>query len=266
MKHHPIAKRAKQCLLVTSLTVSFGLSVGPVYAAKDLNPDADEILQSMSNFITGTQSFSVYADIGNEIVNHEGQKLQFNSRSSLLIDRPSNFQVSRKGRFVDSDLVYDGAKLTIYGHNLNAYVQREFVGTIDDAIFSIESETGLSAPGSDLILSNPYAALSSGVVSSGYYGKAYVGGIECHHMGFRTDKVDLQLWVKAGDEPLPMKYVITSKWITGAPQYSVELSNWNLQPNISVDQFEFSAPQDARKIEGLTVDEAGEITLPEENQ
>ncbi len=63
---------------------------------------------------------------------------------------------------------------------------------------------------------------SSGAVSSGYYGTAYVGGIECHYLSFRSTKVDLQLWVKVGDEPLPMKYVITSKWITGAPQYSVQ--------------------------------------------
>lgn len=263
MKHHPIVNRAKQGLLISALAVGFGLSAGPVYAATGLNPDADEILRSMSNFLAGTQSFSFDADIANEVVNLEGQKLQFNSHSTLLIDRPSRFHAHRKGRFVDMDLYYDGAKITIYGHKLNVFVQKEIAGTIDDAIIGIESESGLSAPGADLIMSDPYSALSSGVVSSGYYGTAYVGGIECHHLSFRSAQVDLQLWVKAGDEPLPMKYVITSKWITGAPQYSVLLSNWNLQPQISADQFEFLPPEDAQKIEGLMVDEAGEITLAE---
>ncbi len=263
MKHHPIVKCAKQGLLISALAVGFGLSAEPLYAATGLNPDADEILRSMSNFLTGTQSFSFNADIANEIVNLEGQKLQFNSHATMLIDRPSRFHVHRKGRFVDTDMYYDGAKITIYGHNLNAFIQKEIAGTIDDAIVGIESESGFSAPGADLIMSNPYSALSSGAVSSGYYGTAYVGGIECHHLSFRSAKVDLQLWVKVGDEPLPMKYVITSKWITGAPQYSVQLSNWNLKPQISADQFEFLPPDDAQKIEGLTVDEAGEITLPE---
>jgi hypothetical protein len=53
--------------------------------------------------------------------------------------------------------------------------------------------------------------------------------------------------------------VITSKWITGAPQFSVQLSNWNLKPQISDQQFEFSPPAGAKKRDALTVDEAGEM-------
>ena len=266
MKHNLVVKSAKQGLLAASLSVGFGLSAGTACAAAGINPDADEILQSMSKFLAGTQSFSVDADISNEIINLDGQKLQFNNRSTMLIDRPSRLHVTRKGRFVDADIVYDGTKLTIYGKNLNVYVQKDLPGTIDDVIAGIESQTRFSAPGADLILSDPYAALNSGVVNSGYYGTAYIGGVETHHLGFRNAKVDLQLWVKAGDEPLPMKYVITSKWIAGAPQYSVQLSNWNVQPKISKQQFEFSAPKDVQMIEALPVDEAGEITLPEETK
>ena len=98
MNHYPIAKRAKQSLLVALLAVGFGFSAGPAYAAAGLNPHADEILRSMSSFLAGTKTFSVNADIGNEIVNLEGQKLQFNSRATLLIDRPSRVHVTRKGR------------------------------------------------------------------------------------------------------------------------------------------------------------------------
>ena len=93
-----------------------------------------------------------------------------------------------------------------------------------------------------------------------------MGGVECHYLAFRTARFDLQLWVATGDEPLPMKYVITSKWITGAPQYSVQMSNWNLKPQIAAQQFEFSPPQGAKRIDELSVDEAGEITLPKESK
>ena len=210
MNHNLVVKSAKQGLLAASLAVGFGLSAGIAWAAAGINPDADEILQSMSKFLAGTQSFSVDADISNEVINLDGQKLQFNNRSTMLIDRPSRLHVTRKGRFVDADIVYDGTKLTIYGKNLNAYVQKDLPGTIDDVIAGIESQTRFSAPGADLILSDPYAALISGVVNSGYYGTAYMGGVETHHLGFLNAKVDLQLWVIAGDVTLPMKYVITS--------------------------------------------------------
>ena len=103
------------------------------------------------------------------------------------------------------------------------------------------------------------AANSSGVTSSGYHGTDYVQGVECHHLSFREDDVDWQLWVKTGDEPLPMKYVITTKWTTGAPQYSVQFGNWNLEPVIPGDRFTFVAPKGAQKLDSLPVDEAGEI-------
>jgi len=263
MKHESLLKRG---LLAASLAVCFSLPAVPAIAADELNPDADEILQSMSNFFAGTQAFSVSADISSEVITLEGQKLQMNSHANLLIDRPSRFHVTRQGRFADAELFYDGAKLTLFGKTLNAYVQKDVTGTIDDAIHAIEQGTGLSLPGADLLLSDPYKALASGVTSSGYYGKAYVGGVECHHLAFRTPKVDWQIWVKAGDEPLPMKYVITTKWMTGAPQYSVQLSNWNTKPVIAASRFKFVAPQGAEKLEALPVDETGEITDKQEGK
>jgi hypothetical protein len=92
-------------------------------------------------------------------------------------------------------------------------------------------ETGLNAPGADLLFSDPYAILSAGIESSVYIGIAYVNGIACHHLAFREAKVDWQLWVQTGDEPFPMKYIITSKWVTGAPQYEVRLREWNPNPD-----------------------------------
>lgn len=253
-------------LRAASLTLVIGLAAGSAIAADGANPDADEILRSMSGFLAHAKAFSVSADISNEIITLEGQKLQLNSHSDLVFERPSRFYVTRQGGFADAALFYDGAKLTLLGKTANAYVQKDVAGTTDDAIHAIEQETGLNMPGSDLLLADSYAALSAGVISSGYYGKAYVGGVECHHLAFRTAKVDWQIWVKTGNEPLPMKYVITTKWMTGAPQYSVQLSNWNTKPVIASNRFTFVVPKGAIKLEALPVDETGEITVKQENK
>jgi hypothetical protein len=256
----------KRRLLAAGLAFGFGLSAGAATAAESLNRDADEILRSMSTFLAGTKSFSVSADISNEFITLDAQKLQLNGQATVLVERPSRFYAARKGRFADAELIFDGNKLTIYGKTLNSYVQKDLAGTIEQAISALESASGVSLPGADLLFPDPYAVLSSGITSSGYYGRAYVGGVQCHHLAFRTEKVDWQIWVKDGDEPLPMKYVITSKWMAGAPQYSVELSNWDLKPVIPVDRFGFVAPQGAKKLEALAVDEAGEFTASEESK
>ncbi len=267
MKQQPLrSPRVGRSLVAASFALGLGLSVGSAIAAEGLNPHADEILRSMSKFLAGTKAFSVTADISNEFVTLDAQKLQLNGQAVALVERPSRFHVSRKGKFADAELIYDGSKLTIFGKTANAYMQKDLAGTIDQAITALETDSGLSLPGADLLLSNPYAVLSSGVTGSGYYGKAYVGGVQCHHLAFRTSKVNWQIWVKDGDEPLPMKYVITSKWVAGAPQYSVELRNWNTKPAIAADRFKFSVPQGAKKLQALATDETGEFVASEEGK
>ena len=63
-----------------------------------------------------------------------------------------------------------------------------------------------------------------------------------------------------------MKYVITTKWMAGAPQYSVQLSNWNTKPVIAADEFKFVPPKGAERLKALAVDEAGEITGKQEGK
>ncbi|MBW1932567.1 MAG: DUF2092 domain-containing protein [Deltaproteobacteria bacterium] len=95
--------------------------------------------------------------------------------------RPAKFHIQRKGMIADAEFIFDGKTLTLYGKNLNIYAQIDIPGTIDDAILAYELETGIPAPGADLLFADPYAILSSGI---------YVNGVECHHLAFREAKVD----------------------------------------------------------------------------
>src|ERR1700732_2980876 len=51
----------------------------------------------------------------------------------------------------------------------------------------------------------------------------------------------------AGDKPLPLRYVITTKSISGAPQYTFELRNWKNSPQIDAARFVFAPPQGAKQ-------------------
>lgn len=242
------------------------LAAIPAMSADGIDPDADRILQSMSSYLGGTKAFSMNADVDFEIVGLNGQKLQLSSFIKFVMERPAKFHLTRKAMVADAELIFDGKTLTLHGKNLNFYAQVQVPGTTDDAIRAFELETGLAAPGADLMFADPYAVLSTGVVSGVYVGTAYVNGVECHHLAFREAKTDWQLWVKAGDEPLPMKYVITSKWVTGAPQFEIRYRDWNTSPKIKGEEFVFSAPEGATKLESMPENEMGELTSTEEGQ
>ena len=144
MKKEPVRRLGtKRGLMTAALALGFGLWAGSAIAAESLNPDADEILRSMSTFLAGTKAFSVSADISNEVITLDAQKLQLNGHATLVVERPSRFYATRKGRFADAELIFDGSKLTVYGKTVNGYVQKDLAGTIDQAISALESGSGL---------------------------------------------------------------------------------------------------------------------------
>jgi len=247
--------------LVAGLTLGFCLGAGPAMSAGGIDPAADKILKSMSTYLGGLPAFTVSADVDSEVIDLLGQKLQFSSSAALAVKRPGKLYMSRQGAIADVEIIFNGKTLTLNGKGLNVYKQIESPGTIDGAFDTMQAEIGLDMPGADLLYADPYISLSSGVVSSTYLGTDYVNGVECHNLAFRQEKTDWQLWVQVGDAPLPMKYIITTKWVTGAPQYSVRFRDWNTKPQIEANRFDFSAPEGAKKLETIDVNEMGELMI-----
>ena len=60
-----------------------------------------------------------------------------------------------------------------------------------------------------------------------------------------------------------MKYVITTKWMTGAPEYSVRFRDWNTEPKIDAGKFSFAPPPGAKRLESIAVDQLGAVVTEE---
>jgi hypothetical protein len=227
-------------------------------AQQSVEVDAATVLASMSNYLAGMASFTADYDVDIDIVTYDGEKRKFSGSGEILVQRPDKLYATRRGVVADAELFLDGESLTIYGKNLNSYVQLPAT-SIDGAVDSLRDNTGFDAPGADLLGSKPLDLAVTDVVSGVHVGMAYVDGAEVHHLAFRGKEVDWQLWVQAGDQPLPLKYVITSKWQTGAPEYALRLSNWNAAPEIEVSRFTFTPPAEAKKLDSVEVDEIGQF-------
>ena len=246
-------------ICVTALAAVLGLAAGPAMGADGVEPDAEEILRAMSTYLGGLQAFSVDSDIDLEVIDLEGQKLQFSSSGTLLLARPGKFYSHRFMPGGAFEVFFDGKTVTLFSKQLGAYFQVAAPGTFDQAIDAVRAETGFEMSGADLLYADPYPGLMTDVTSGAYVGTAWVNGVECHQVAFRAAKVDWQLWVQTGDKPLPMKYIITTKWLTGAPQFSVRLQNWDTQPKIPDGRFTFTAPAGVKRLESLQFNELGEV-------
>ena len=105
---------------------------------------------------------------------------------------------------------------------------------------------GKPVPGADLLASNVYDALMASAVDLKDLGSGVIGGVECDHLAARTDDVDWQIWIAQGDQPYPCRYVVTSKLVTGSPQYSVDITNWKAGDQVASADFSFTNTTDAQ--------------------
>ena len=57
---------------------------------------------------------------------------------------------------------------------------------------------------------------------------------------------DWQIWIEAGARPIPRKYVITSKGVAAAPQYTLRIKEW--KTDVAPDAFAFKPAQGSKKV------------------
>jgi len=209
--------------------------------------DAERILKAMSDYLTSRKAMLVSFDSDIEVITPDLQKIQFASSGKLLLSRPDKVRFSRTGGYADIDVTFDGKTLAVYGKNLQSYAQFESPGTVDQVIGRLRDEHNVGAPGADFLLSSVYDELIEDVMEAKYIGRGVIDGIECEHLAFRNADTDWQIWIELGARPVPRKYVITSKAVAGAPQYTLRIKEWASNVAILPESFEFQPPEGAMK-------------------
>ena len=224
--------------------------------------DAVNILKSMTDYLGSQKTLSASFDSDIEIITPELQKIQFASSGQMKLSRPDKLRVRRTGGYADVELVYDGKAISIYGNNAKSYVQAELPGTVDQMIDALQAKSGVGLPGTDLLLSNAFDVMTTTVLDGEHIGLGVVDGVECEHLAFRTADTDWQIWIETGAKPVPRKYVITSKTLAGAPQYTLRVKDWKTDGFTDADTFVFKPPAGATKVDLDSSDMAEFDELP----
>ena len=226
-----IPKLVQVAVMGLALTV---VSIGTTAQAED---DAGKILKAMSDYVGKQKSISVAFDTDIEVITPEIQKIQFASSGTVLMNRPDKLHATRTGGYADVELVFDGKTVSVLGKNMNTYVQADAPGTVDQLVDLLRNKYSIDMPGADLFLSNSYDEMMDGVLDAKHIGQGVVEGVECEHLAFRTLDTDWQIWVETGDNPIPRKYVITSKSTAAAPQYTITIRDWKTDTQASADAY-----------------------------
>jgi hypothetical protein len=209
---------------------------------------AKKILQNMSEYIGKLKQISADFDSTIEIVTPDVQKIQFASSGSLLLSRPDKLRITRTGGYTDVELVYDGKQVSLLAKNANVLAQTGVTGTIDAMVDTMYEKFNSQLPGMDLLLTDSHRVLTTDVIRGAHIGQGVIEGAECEHLAFRGVDTDWQIWIEAGDKPIPRKYVITSKTVASAPQYVLTIRKWKSDEAVADNAFVLSEPQGVKKV------------------
>jgi hypothetical protein len=231
------------------------LSATTVLARAD-DGDARRILKAMSDYMAAQKNLSVRYDADIEVITPDLQKIQFTASGDVLVDRQGGLRATRTGGYADVELVFDGKAVIVHNRPAKTYTRVEAPGSIDALVQRLRSDHGVEIPGADLLLSRSFGQLTEDVLDAKHVGLGVIDGVECEHLAFRNQETDWQIWVETGARPIPRKYVITSKAVAQAPQYTLRIKELRTDVNPDAGAFVFRAPEGTKQV---ALDALGDI-------
>jgi hypothetical protein len=211
--------------------------------------EASEILLRMADFVSAAPAFTLLGETGHEVLQKNGQVLEFGSQFSLVIQRPSNALGRFNSRDGDSSItVLDGSAIWVYIAKENVYDTMPQPGDIDTSLDILARQMGIPRQLGDFLSADPAKSLLSAIKSGYYVGESMISGVMCDHLAMRSEREDVQVWIAQGDKPVPRRIVITQRQIEGQPQFWAQFSEWNFSTGLSDSSFIFSPPEGARRI------------------
>ena len=250
MSRPRIPRRSRTYDITSSMIAAFGLwSLLCAAPAQADSASAKRVVKAMSDYMASQNNLSGEFDVDLDVVTPELEKVQFAASGSIALERPNKVRVVRKGGYTEVELLSDGKTVTVKDLGSGHFAQLQSPATIDQIVDVLRSNYGIDMPGADLLLSNSYDELMAGVIEAKHIGVGVINGVECEHLAFRNADTDWQLWVRTGDRPLPCKYVITSKTVAAAPDFTIQFRNWSSGKAAPATAFKFVPAKGAKRVE-----------------
>src|SRR5215475_6618775 len=241
--------------VVVAWSLTLWLLSAPVRAQQTsaANPEIEQqamtVLKRMAEFLTQAQRFSVTVDTGFDVVQDSGQKIEFGETRQIVLRRPDRVRIdATKRNGAKSGMFFDGKNIAVFNMQENVYATVARPGTVDEAVAYFLNDLDMRLPLAELLSSQLAKTLPEHVRAADYVEPSQIAGVPCDHLALRGDRVDLQLWVAQGNQPLPRRLVITYIREEGQPQFWAQFSEWNLAPEVPDALFVFTPPAGAAKI------------------
>ena len=235
------------CALVLGNTPAYAQETKT--AGSEIDAKAMAPLMRMTEFLAKAQRYSVTADIGYDVDQVWGQKLEFGATRKITVQRPDRIAVDITDRDgTKRGFRFDGKQIAFFGLNEKVYATAQKSGDLDAAFAYFTRDLQMPLPMAELFSNNLPKTIKDKVSEAYWVEEATIAGTPCDHIALRNDLVDMQLWIAKGEKPLPERLVITYKLEDGEPQFWANFHDWNFAPDTPDSLFAFTPAEGAVRI------------------
>ncbi len=203
----------------------------------ELEPKAVELLKAMGSRLAAARTMSFTAVATYESPSRLGTPLAYTTKSEVTLQRPDKLRVITPGDGPASEFYNDGKTMTAFAPTENLVAVAVAPPTVDAMLKAAYDQAATYFPFTDVIVSDPYAAMSQGLMLAFYIGASdVVGGTKTEMVAIADKDLFAQIWIGAEDK-LPRMIRAVYRTDPARLRHQVELSNWQIDAPVPADAF-----------------------------
>jgi hypothetical protein len=211
--------------------------------------EAAAILKGMAEYLGGLSSFTCTSTNTFEVVQANGQKVEFGETRRISLARPDRLRIEEVASDGASDLaLFDGKQITVLSADENVYAQAPQPPSLEDALVYFVRDLRMRMPLALMLSTHVKTELPAVAKEIDYVETSQIRGKTAHHLAGRGDSVDFEIWITDDKNALPVRIAITYKEAPDKPKFVADISDWNTSPTFPATTFQLSLPQGAKNI------------------
>ncbi len=213
-----------------------------------LEPRAMGLLKAASDTLAAARSMSFKAVASYEYPSQLGPPIVYTVRYDVTMQRPSKLRVIIPGDGPASEFYYDGKSMMAYAPVENLVAVTDAPPTIEGALKAAYDTADIYYPFTDLVVADPYEALTNGAILAFYIGPSgEVGGTKTEMVAWANSDVFLQIWIGA-DDKLPRRVRAVYSADPLALRHELDLADWKLGVDVPAASFTSEKARGARRM------------------
>jgi hypothetical protein len=208
------------------------------------DPAALAVLKKMCDRMRQAKTFTFGARTTIELPVAGGSLATFSNGASVAVRRPDGLAATRGGDLTEFRFAYDGKTMTSFTPATGVWGTTAAPPTIAAMLVAAAEQGGLSFPFDELLVDDPYAAITDGVTEAVLVGPAVVDGKKTEHILLVSAGLRLELWIDPGTS-LPARSLVVYADHPLRPHFGIQYSDWKIDPKLAASTFALPKPAGA---------------------